>query len=166
MWHNTAHTAFAYGSYFWWQDTTAEFLNGKYADTAFVMAMLEMHWGTPVSRLVTIQRTCLCNGTLQSGKTGRCMSPANVCCSTPNGKHEGEVLDAVNANPLTSTHWVTSKTGLSWNADCQVDIKFCLQFCYWLLHKNIDEYDVTCHVLWTDKATFTRSGVNNFHCLH
>jgi hypothetical protein len=39
-------------------------------------------------------------------------------------------------------------------------------FCPWLLHTNADELESLCHVLWTDEAAFTRSGVNRLHNLH
>jgi hypothetical protein len=46
------------------------------------------------------------------------------------------------------------------------DNNFYFQFCWWLQYKTVDEPQLLCHVLWTDEATFTRSGINSLHNLH
>jgi hypothetical protein len=46
-------------------------------------------------------------------KTGTTVPTACAYHVPHSVQSEGEVLDAVHANPLASTHWVTYKTGLS-----------------------------------------------------
>jgi hypothetical protein len=48
----------------------------------------------------------------------------------------------------------------------RLDSSVDLHFCYRLLHKTVDEPDLLCCVLWTDEATFSRSGVTSLHNLN
>lgn len=46
------------------------------------------------------------------------------------------------------------------------DLEGRLEFCNWLLERNLDDNDFISRILWTDESQFTRDGITNFHNLH
>jgi hypothetical protein len=114
------------------------------------------------------------------------MGPTHFSHSRHNVQKEGrKVIAATHVNLLTSTCPVAHGTGLSQTAVWHMlheplcpftaqlvqglypsDNNFYFQFSWWLQYKTVDEPQFLCHVLWTDEATFTRTGTNSLHNLH
>jgi hypothetical protein len=96
---------------------------------------------------------------------------------------EREIIDEVNRDPETSTRTLTRQFvvhhSIVWrtinraslypynllrvhdlkNTDHQQRV----QFCRWLLHNEVEDYDFLQSITWTDESTFIREGVFNIH---
>jgi hypothetical protein len=115
------------------------------------------------------------------------MPPAHICHGKNNVWNEEEVLDAIHTNPLTSSCWVAYEIGLSQNAGwCTLHEEHLYSFHVWQQGLQPGDSNIPfqlvllmgfaensswnrlslCRVLWTDKATLTRSEVNNLDNLH
>jgi hypothetical protein len=171
-----AHTAFLYGSHYLRQrNETHDLLMRSMpiciSCTALVMGMPELHRGNNIAnvcRSEATQRTCICNWKSRSEGTGAFMSPAHIGSSRRSVQNEGrETVKACLRVQFRVPAW-----GAVVSFSCSLQLvqvlqtggsHLGLQFCLWLLHKTVDESDFMCRILWTAKATFTRSVVNTLH---